>query len=158
MKIRSFLILAAGLFAVSALSLAPCRAFADEGASKPVAGKKKEDDVTGGRFAGDPIYVHLAPLVMPVIDGNGAEQLVTIMIDVQVKDFDAADNMHTNMPRVMDALMTHLYGGLGSGSLRNGKLVNVDKVKRRATAAVASVIGAENVVDVLVQGVAQRML
>jgi flagellar FliL protein len=119
--------------------------------------KKAPEGVSGGRFAGDPVYVHIAPMVLPVISDQGVEQLITILIDVEVRDFDVADNMHSNMPRVMDALMRSLYGGLGQGSLRNGKLVDVTKVKARATAALNEVIG-DGIREVLIQGVAQRML
>ena len=120
--------------------------------------KKKPNDVSGGRFAGDPIYVHIAPMILPVINDAGVEQIVTVIFDVQVTNFDAADNMHAHMPQVIDALMRSLYGGLGQGLLRNGKLVNVGKVKTKVMTAVGEIIGPENVTDVLVQGVAQRML
>jgi flagellar basal body-associated protein FliL len=122
-------------------------------------GKSKgPSDVTGGRFAGDPIFVHLDPMVLPVISDKGVEQLVTIQIDIEVKDFDAADAIHTQMPRVVDALEDALYGGLGQGSLRDGKLVDVRRVKAKATAALDEVIGADNIRDVLIQDVSQRML
>ncbi len=120
--------------------------------------KKDGDDVMGGRFAGDPVYVHIAPMVLPVINDSGVEQLVTILLDVQVKDMDAADAMRSKMPRVRDALMRNLYGGLGQGALRDGKLVSIGKVKSKAITAVGEVIGKENIRDVLVQGVSQRML
>src|ERR1700722_6243500 len=112
--------------------------FAEEAAKSDAGGKGKKgsDDVTGGRFAGDPIYVHIAPLVLPVIADDGVEQLGTISFDVQVKDFDTAGDMHANMPRVMDSLMRALYGGFGEGTLRNGKLANVNKVKNKAIEAV----------------------
>jgi flagellar FliL protein len=121
-------------------------------------GEKKPEGISGGRFAGDPVYVHISPMVLPVISDNGAEQLVTIQIDVEVRDFDIADNLHSNMPRVMDALMQALYGGLGQGSLRHGKLVDVAKVKAKATTALEGIMGADNIRNVLVQGVSQRML
>ncbi|MDR3448214.1 MAG: hypothetical protein P4M15_00420 [Alphaproteobacteria bacterium] len=130
-------------------------------AGKPGEPPKKKggaDDMSGGRFAGDPIYIHLAPMVLPVITDSGVEQLVTLVIDVQVKNFDAADDMHTNMPRVMDSLMRALYGGLGQGTLRNGKLIDPNKVKAKATAAVGEVIGVDNITDILIQSVSQRML
>ena len=166
MKLRLTPLLIVCLLALNALQ----PVFAEETASKAETSKDKSDagdkekkkggdeDVSGGRFAGDPIYVHISPMVLPVINDSGVEQLVTIIIDVQVKDFDAADNMHANMPKVMDALMRALYGGLGQGVLRNGKLVNVGKIKNKAVGAVGEVIGPENVRDVLVQGVSQRML
>lgn len=119
---------------------------------------KKPEGVSGGRFAGDPVYVHISPMVLPVISDSGVEQLVTIIIDIEVKDFDVADNIHSNMPKIMDALMRGLYGGLGQGSLRNGKLVDVNKVKAKATTALQSVVGDGGIKNVLVQGVSQRML
>lgn len=127
---------------------------AGEGAD---AKKKKNTDVTGGRFAGDPIYVHISPMVLPIITESGVEQLVTVIIDVEVKDIDTADTMHSNMPRVKDALMRALYGGLGQGTLRTGKLVNINKLKTRATTALTDVIG-DGVREVLIQSVSQRML
>ena len=172
-------LLSAALVVFATLTVAPLsRAYAEEAVSKgdePKSDdakgddkgktaeaakndKKKSDDVSGGRFAGDPIYVHISPMVLPVINDSGVEQLVTIILDVQVKNFDSADDMHTNMPKVMDSLMRALYGGLGQGVLRNGKLVNVGKIKNKAITAVGEVIGAENIQDVLVQGVSQRML
>lgn len=142
-------------------------AFANEGKAEKKAesgdhggekGKKKPEGVVGGRFAGDPIYVHIAPMVMPVISDAGVEQLVTIVLDIEVKDFDTADNLHSNMSKVMDALMRGLYGGLGQGSLRKGKLVDVAKVKTKATLALREVLGEDSIKNVLVQGVSQRML
>jgi flagellar basal body-associated protein FliL len=129
-----------------------------EGKKEEGGGGKKAEDVSGGRFAGDPVYVHIAPMVLPVISDAGVEQLITIIVDVEVKDFDVADSLHTNMPKVMDALMRGLYGGLGQGSLRNGKLVDVTRVKNKATAALQSVIGDGGIKNVLVQGVSQRMI
>jgi flagellar basal body-associated protein FliL len=126
----------------------------EEGDSK----KKSSGDVTGGKFEGDPIYVHLEPMILPVITDKGAEQIVTLIIDVEVRDFDVADQMHTDMPRVRDSLMRALYGGLGEGSLRDGKLADVAKIKAKAMSAVTEIVGADGVKDVLIQGIAQRML
>ncbi len=119
---------------------------------------KKPSDVTGGRFAGDPVYVHLPPLILPILGNTGPEQLVTMQITVQVKDFDAGDHIHSNMPKVMDAIMRALYGGLTDGNLRNGRLVDVNKVKAKATAALQSVEGADNIKDVLIVNMSQRTL
>jgi len=121
--------------------------------------KEGEDsDISGGRFEGDPIYVHIKPIVIPVINDNGVEQLVSLILDIHVKDSNAADSLHKNMPRVVDALYRYLYGSLEDGSVKNGKLVNVTKIKNRAILAVSEIAGKENIVDVLVQAVSQRML
>ncbi len=117
-----------------------------------------DDSIKGGRFKNDPVYVHIAPLTLPIINEKGVEQLVTLLIDVQVPDLETASLLQASMPRVIDSLLQHLYGKLSDGDVRSGKMVNVRKVKREAAAAVSNIIGAKNVKDVLVQGVSQRML
>jgi len=129
-----------------------------EKAEKGESKKKGSEDITGGRFEGDPIYVHIAPMVLPIISEDGVEQLVSLIISVHVKDLDAANTLHKNMPRVIDSLLRHLYGGLDEGTLRKGKLVNVTKIKKKSAEAVAEIIAPEDIVEVLVEGVSQRML
>jgi flagellar basal body-associated protein FliL len=92
------------------------------------------------------------------LSDSGVEQLVMLTLDIEVKDFDAAEQVRARMPRIRDALMRRLYGGLGSGNLRNGKLIDVSKIKAKATTAITDVVGKDTVRDVLVQGVSQRML
>jgi len=120
--------------------------------------KKDKKAITGGKLAGDPIYVHLQPMILPVITKNGAEQLVTIIIDLQVKNLDVADKLHANMPRVNDAVLQGLYGGLGEGSLRDGHLVSVMRIKDKIAKSIDKVIGPDLVTDVLIQAISQRML
>jgi flagellar basal body-associated protein FliL len=165
MKKRTPMFLLLGLMTLGVLQIAVASSAVAAEAGKTAGddddSKKKKnvpEDTSGGRFAGDPIYVHMPPMVLPIISDTGVEQLVTIILDVEVKDFDAADQMHANMPRVQDSLMRSLYGGLGQGSLRHGKLVDVAKVKNKAISSVGEIIGIDNVVDVLIQGVSQRML
>lgn len=122
------------------------------------AKSKKATDVSGGHFAGDPVYVHLPPMTLPILGNTGPEQLVTVQITVQVRDMDAADSIHTNMPRVMDALVQSLYGGLGSGNLRNGRLVDISKVKNKAMLALQNVQGNDSIKDVLIVNMSQRLL
>ncbi len=167
-KLKRFVILAM-LLAFCGGTLAPCIAHAEESAKEPAKKEEKKDkgeggdkksdkDVSGGRFAGDPVYVHLAPMILPVITEKGSEQIVTLAITLELKDFDAADDVHTNMPRVMDAIMRVLYGGLGNGDLRNGQLVDVDRIKLKATNAIGEVVGPDNIKNVLIEAIAQRRL
>lgn len=129
-----------------------------EGEKKEGKGKKdKDSDISGGRFSGDPIYVHLPVLVLPMISEQGAQQTVTLLINVEVDSFSVANDIHDRRPRVMDALMRALYGKLGEGDLLDGKLVNIDRVKQQAAKAVTEITGPGKVRDVLIQGVAQRI-
>jgi hypothetical protein len=165
MKKAHLVFLFVGLLALAAAQVATPAHAADAAPAKSGEGGKADsgkskggDDVTGGRFAGDPVFVHIPPIVLPIIGNNGVEQLVNILLIVQVKDVDVASDLHNNMPRVIDSLLRHLYGELGEGSLRDGKLVSVVRVKRKAVSAVSEIIGADNIIDVLVQGVSQRVL
>jgi flagellar FliL protein len=175
-KLKKYVLLLLALGAVGAFSLAPSAALAAEKAEAAKAEKKdakkeekkdekkdaKKDkgdsDITGGKFDGDPIYVHLQPLLLPVISDQGAEQIVTILIDVQVKDMRIADDMHSNMPRVKSAVFEALYGGLGDGSLRVGSSINLPKVKTQIATTLGKTMGADKINDVLIQAIAQRLL
>jgi hypothetical protein len=130
----------------------------EEGGKKDSKKDKGDSDITGGKFDGDPIYVHLQPLMLPVVSDQGAEQIITILIDVQVKSMGIADSMHTQMPRVKSAVFEALYGGLGDGSLRVGQTVNLPKVKGKVAKALSRTIGPDKVDEVLIQAIAQRML
>lgn len=129
-----------------------------EGEEKKEEGKKNDKSITGGRFDGDPIYVHLQPFILPVVTEKGAEQIVTLMVDLRVKDGKSANNVQDNMPRVKDAMMQELYGGLGSGSLRNGALIDIAGVRRKIHQAVSRVLGEGSIEEVLIQAIAQRKL
>ena len=139
---------------------APKEAPKKEAPKKEEGGEAKSvpKDISGGRFAGDPVYVHLSPMILPVITDTGAEQIVSLQITIEVTDFNSADTIHTNMPKVMDALMRALYGGLGNGDLRNGQLIDVTRIKTKATTALGEAVGADNIRDVLIEAVAQRRL
>lgn len=154
MKNFVFLFVLLALFTATPLSISHASGGGGEGEKKDA----KPKDVTGGRFEGDPVFVRMEPFILPVISESGAEQIVTLRIDLEVKDLDVADEIHSSMPRVRDAIMRALYGGLEQGSLRNGKLVDVNKVKSKALRAIGEVIPAEGIRNVLIQGVAQRML
>ncbi|MFA5041406.1 MAG: hypothetical protein WC464_07220 [Bdellovibrionales bacterium] len=125
---------------------------------KSEGSKKEDDNISGGRFEGDPVYVRIVPLTLPIISSNGVEQIVSLIITVHMKDLEKANLLHKNMPRAVDSLLRHLYGGLDEGTLRNGKIVNIPKIKRKAKAAIEEIIGKGTVEEVLVEGVSQRML
>jgi len=145
------------LLLLTLLSLSPPSAWANEGegeaAKKPVV-----EDVTGGEFEGDPVYIHMRPLVLPMITKKGAEQLVTLIVDLQTKDYETAMGMHTTMPRLKDSIIRVLYKGISDGSLRNGGSLDLDQIKQEIKAAVNHTYTEDSVVTVLIQAVSQRKL
>ena len=137
-------------------------ASADTSESSSKAPKDAKDKKGGGSGlhfgSNDQPYVHVDPIVLPLINGNGAEQLITAVIDLQVKNYDAVDHIHDNMPRVRDAIVQALYSGVGDGSLLIGGMIDVVKAKARVLAALEKALGPDVVTAVLVQEIAQRKL
>ncbi len=129
------------------------------GEAKPAEKKEDgggEEGVTGGKFEGDPVYVRLQPVIFPIISDRGAEQIVTMIVHLQAKDFETATKMHEGMPRLKDAILRALYGGMADGKMRNAYMLDLEKIKANIKIAVNRVFGEGAVVDVLVQAVAQR--
>lgn len=117
---------------------------------------------SGGGFAfgnnNQAIYVNAGPLILPIILDDGAQSILSVLISLQVKDYDASDKVRAVLPKLMDGYMRALYGKFTADNLSQGKLVNVDFIKQKI-ARVTTVIMGEGVVDdVLIQAVAQRPL
>lgn len=102
-------------------------------------------------------FVRLPPLVVPMIGPFRVEQFVTVVVAVEVI-LDKQPLAQANQPRLTDAFLTALYGGIADQSILNGALVNIPAVKAKLIEAAGKVIGKDAVQDVLVQAVTQRNL
>ncbi len=131
-------------------SLSPCFSAWASGAAKKEGADKPAD--------GEPVYVHLKPIVLPIISDYGAEQLVNLIIDLEMKDFETATMLDNNKPRLHDAIIRGLYGGLADGSMRNASALNIPKIKKKIRDVVNETFGEGSVKDVLFQDIAQRKL
>jgi len=126
----------------------------DESKSK----KKEAATITGGETPEDPVYLHLAPVTFPIIDDDGAQQIVTLLVDIHASDRPKAEEMQKNMPRMKDAILQALYGGMSDGSMRNAQMLDMAKVKASILKTVKRVFGDDFAQDALIQAVAQRKL
>ncbi|MDD3182138.1 MAG: hypothetical protein PHD48_04960 [Alphaproteobacteria bacterium] len=130
-----------------------------EEAKNEAKSKKKEAvSITGGQSDGDLIFLHLAALTLPIINDYGAQQLVTMLIDLQMSDLEAAENLRSQMPRLKDAVLQALYGGLADGSMRNAQALDLMKIKKSIQETLNRIFGDGKVQDVLIQAVSQRKL
>ncbi len=102
-------------------------------------------------------FVRLPPLVVPMIGPSRVEQFVTVVVAVEVV-LDKQPLAQANQPRLTDAFLTALYGGIADQSILNGALVNIPAVKAKLVEAAGKIIGKDAVQDVLVQAVTQRNL
>ncbi|CAO3400095.1 hypothetical protein [Azospirillum palustre] len=102
-------------------------------------------------------FVRLPPLVVPMIGPTRVEQFVTVVVAVEVL-LEKQPMVQANQPRLTDAFLTALYGGVADKSILNGALVNIPAVKAKLVEAAGKVVGKDAVYDVLVQAVTQRNL
>lgn len=121
------------------------------------AAAAEEADAEEAEPPAPPVYVEFNPIQLPLLGENGIEQTITIVVALEVPDDAAGDTVIAMSPRLNDAYMTRLYGGLHSHDLllENG-IIDVGRLKGRIVEASASVLGEGVVLDALVQMVAQR--
>ena len=122
------------------------------------AKKKEAVSITGGQTADDPVYLHLAPITLPIINDYGAQQIVNMLVDLNTKDKQTAEDMQKQMPKLKDAMLQALYGSLSDGSIRNAQALDIVKIKANIMETLNRVYEPGAVKDVLVQAVAQRRL
>jgi flagellar protein FliL len=121
-------------------------------------GEAKTESKGESKGSNSDLFVRLQPMVLPIVTENGAEQIVTLLIIIQVKDADVIRSLQEQMPRVQDAIFRVLYTGLSDGSLSRGNSVNLAKVKIRITNALGKLVDKKGIADILIQGVGQRAL
>ncbi|ALG71083.1 hypothetical protein VY88_03370 [Azospirillum thiophilum] len=102
-------------------------------------------------------FVRLPPLVVPMIGPSRVEQFVTVVVAVEVV-LEKQPMVQANQPRLTDAFLTALYGGIADQSILKGALVNIPAVKAKLVEAAGKIVGKDAVQDVLVQAVTQRNL
>lgn len=152
------------LVAVFLIAL-PSFAYASSGggdAPKPKAAQSKDDvsTIKGGAYAGgeDPIYLNLPPLMIPIINDYGAQQIVAILIDLHIDTLENAEMLRAKDPVLKDALIVAMYEGLSDGTMRNANSLDIPLIKNQIKVTVNEMFEGNPVVSVLIQGVSQRKL
>ncbi len=107
---------------------------------------------------GEPKYVNIDPLSLPIIDDKGVTSNVNIVVALQVSDDKAANEIKKQMPRLIDAYIQNMYGMLNKREALKGGVVQVGMVKDRLNQITKKVLGDDMVDDVLLQVVSQRAM
>lgn len=106
----------------------------------------------------DPIFVDLAPMVLPVIDGDRIRQVLQFTVTLQVPDEKAADHVRAIRPVLTDAYIQDLYGALDRRRVLDGKIVDVARLRDELAKVSASVLGEKGFKSVLIQRVSQHIM
>lgn len=102
------------------------------------------------------LYVHLNPIVVPIIDEKGVTQIITLVVSIEVPDAASEAKVSQNKIRLTDAFLTDMYGVLDQNRLIRNGFIDVEKMKVRLNKISKRVLGEEQVSGVLLQAVQQR--
>ncbi|MCC6598911.1 MAG: flagellar basal body-associated FliL family protein [Alphaproteobacteria bacterium] len=130
-------------------------AAAQAGHEKDDHGKKEKHAKKGGH--GEKIeFVKLDPLVLPIVDGDGISQIISLVIALEVPDAASKSEVEALIPRLKDAYIQEMYGLLNKHAAVKGGVLQVGYIKGKLSRVSATVLGEENFSDVLLQVVEQR--
>lgn len=132
----------------------PAEAAISDEAKKADTEHKKE--AKEGEHGAEAMFVELDPLILPIVDNEGVQQIVSIVIALEVAGQEGADKVKAIKPRLKDAYIQDLYGVLNKNEALKGGVVQVGTIKERLNKATQRVMGDETVHDVLLQVVQQR--
>ena len=124
----------------------------------PRAASAAEESSAAASGSTDPIYVDLAPMVLPVIDGDRIQQVLQFTITLQVADQKSADHIRSIGPRLTDAYIQDLYGALDRHRVLDGKIVDVERLRDELTKVSTGILGENAFQVILIQRISQRMM
>lgn len=101
-------------------------------------------------------FVRLDPLVLPIIDGSGVNQVVSLVIVLEAKNQFAATEVRRLSPRLKDAYIQNMYGMLNHKASLEGGVLKVVEIKKMLNKITKKVMGEDAVNDVLLEVVQQR--
>lgn len=102
-------------------------------------------------------FVEIDPLVLPIIDNEGINQVVSIVVSLEVENATNAEKVKKMTPRLKDAYIQDMYGILNKNAALKDGVIQVGTIKERLNKVTDKVMGDKDVVhDVLLQVVQQR--
>lgn len=101
-------------------------------------------------------FVELDPLILPIVDNSGVNQVVSLVIAIEVPGPTAKDKVKSMSPRLKDAYIQDMYGMLNEHAAMKGGVVQVAMIKERLNEITLDIMGKDTVNEVLLQVVQQR--
>lgn len=101
-------------------------------------------------------FVEMDPLILPIVDADGVNQLVSLVIVLQVHDEKQKAEVTAQMPRIKDAYIQDMYGVLNKHVAVKDGVIQVSIIKEKLNTASERILGEDVVQDVLLQVVQQR--
>ncbi|HVY11933.1 MAG TPA: hypothetical protein VHB73_00045, partial [Alphaproteobacteria bacterium] len=105
---------------------------------------------------GQLFYITMNPMILPIVTDTGIQEVVSVVVALEVKDEETMQKVNNMVPKLGDAYMRSLYGKIGSADYRNGRFLDLGKLKNKLSQVTENVLGKGLVQDVLIEGVNQR--
>lgn len=105
---------------------------------------------------GPPSYVSVGPMIVPVLGAKKVEQNIMVTVSLEVDNDAAREQVRQQSPRLVDAYVQALYGGIDKGQVIDGQVLNIPALKTKLMETTEKVLGPDLVHDVLIQSVSQR--
>ena len=123
-----------------------------------MAGFSQQSKAGGGGEAveGSKEYVKIDPLVLPIIDSDGLQQNISMVVQIEVDGVNEAEKVKRLRPRLTDAYIQDMYGSLNKYAALQGGVVRVDVIKKRLNEVTSKILGEDLHGEVLLQVVHQR--
>lgn len=116
------------------------------------AGSEKKEDSNSKEKE----YVKLDPLMLPIIDEDGVQQVVNMVVAIEVEGIFNADKVKAMKPKLTDAYIQEMYGALNKHAAYKGGVIQVVMIKEKLNKITSKVMGDEMDAEVLLQVVQQR--
>lgn len=117
--------------------------------------EKEEDDGHGGKSGVE--FVQLDPMILPIIDNEGVQQTVNLVVSLEVEGTGSADKVRQMQPRLKDAYIQDMYGSLNKNIALKDGVIQVGVIKERLNKVTDKIMEDPDIVhDVLLQVVQQR--
>ncbi|HBR68181.1 MAG TPA: flagellar basal body-associated FliL family protein [Rhodospirillaceae bacterium] len=118
--------------------------------------KKDEHKKEKGGHGGGSQFVELEPLILPIVDNEGVNQVVSLVVSLEVGSAEDAAQVEHMAPKLKDAYIQDMYGVLNRHAALKGGVVQVADIKKRLNKISNDIMGEDVVHDVLLQVVQQR--
>lgn len=101
-------------------------------------------------------YIKLDPLLLPIIDDDGVQQIVSMVVAIEVQSAWHGDKVRAMRPKLTDAYISDMYGILNKHAALKGGIIQVRMIKDRLNDITDEIVGDKIDTEVLLQVVQQR--
>ena len=102
------------------------------------------------------IFVELEPVYVPIIDQQGLQKMVSLVVAIEVRNANEAERARSIRPKIINAILQDMYGVFSRENKRGSNYIKTSLIRKRLTKVSKKILGDKNVLGVKIQAVTQR--